>query len=191
MLLHGAGASYGARLKPGPPNGPPPPRGAELAGYMLRWLKGNHPTRRPRTDPSFGQHYIGSPRCANWSGDELWQAEHLGEVTKALIDVAHIEEKTQGKRAEATPFEVLMGEWTQAGDGYRLFGPAHRLLAYSMNYGYHCAFVECRDLLDSLPRRGASESLPRLPRVGLDRLRHRCRDTAGLGRGRPGASGGD
>jgi hypothetical protein len=149
VLLLGAGASYGARLNlAGPPNGPPPPRGCELAQYMLRWLRANDPKRAPRTDPSFGQHYIGSPSCANWAGDELWEDEHLVELIRALTAVASSERAQPA--GEATPFEILMADWTKAEDGYRLFGPAHRSLAYSMNYGYRCAFVECPDRLDLL-----------------------------------------
>jgi len=152
VLLLGAGASYGARLSAGPPNGRPPPLGAELAQYMLQWLKGNAPKRKPRPDPSFGQHYIGSPLCANWAGDELWEDEHLAEVARELTEVARMEgdARGKGKGSEATPFEDLMAKWTNEEDGYRLFAPAHRWLAYSMNYGYRCAFVECPDLLDGL-----------------------------------------
>jgi hypothetical protein len=145
VLLLGAGASFGARVGlRGWPNGDDaPPLGSALATYLVDWFKRNSPDTRADSCPV--HHDIDDPLCTYCAGDQLWTEEGIGDVIGALADVASNE---PAKPDEPTPFEGLMQSWSDA--EHQLFGPTHRLLAYSMNFGNPRAFVECGDRLDHL-----------------------------------------
>jgi hypothetical protein len=92
-------------------------------------------------------HFAGNRLCANYTGEELWKSELLGDIRGALAVVAEKDER--GYVGPATPFEALMDEWSTA-ERQEHLGVVQRLLAYALNFGYSCAFTECRDRFDDL-----------------------------------------
>jgi hypothetical protein len=129
VLVLGAGASYGARLAARLQ----PPRGYELAEYLLRWLAANDPSKRDENWSRWLDGDEADPDDGMWARyDEL----------RALLERARDLKGPDG-------FECIMAELADK-SAVDLLNEVNAVVAVSFLGGEGCAFEEGVDLYDRL-----------------------------------------
>jgi hypothetical protein len=139
VLVFGAGASFGARRSAEIR----PPRGLELASYLLRWLDANKPA------PGVSRWLVADDDDEDRPDIHLW--DDYEELRPVLVRACN--------STEPNAFELAMAELANAGR-VRLLDSLNRVLAVSFLAGKASAFSEGEDLYDRLfralgPRLGA------------------------------------